>query len=206
MATSSEVRPGLPPVTKALLAGNLLAFGLQYFFGHRVAPFALWPWGLFEPWQLVTYGFLHGDELHLAFNMIALASFGTPVEQVLGARRFGFYYFTCLVGAGLVQLAVATLAMEGGARPYPTVGASGGVMGLLLAFGMMFPQARVMLLFPPIPMKAWMLVVGYGLVDLVMGITRANSGIAHFAHLGGMAFGLVLLLSWRRPPSGAPPP
>jgi membrane associated rhomboid family serine protease len=193
------VRPGLPPVTKALLAGNLLAFGLQYLFADRVAPFALWPWVWFEPWQLVTYGFLHGDAFHLAFNMLALASFGAPVEQVLGTRRFGLYYFTCLIGAGLVQLAVVTLAMQEGGRPYATVGASGGVFGVLLAFGMMFPHQRVMLLFPPIPMKAWVLVVGYGLVELVMGMTRTQSGVAHFAHLGGMAFGLALLLAWRRP-------
>jgi membrane associated rhomboid family serine protease len=204
----------LPALTKALLWSNVLVFLAQGMLGDGpFLPFMLWPWGGpfqglvggepvalgFLPWQVLTYGFLHGDLMHLVFNMLALVMFGGPVERVLGTRRFAIYYFTCVVGAGLVQLVVATLALKASGHPYPTLGASGGVFGVLLAFGMMFPQQRVMLLFPPIPMKAWVLVVGYGVLELVMGITRTQSGVAHFAHLGGMAFGLALLLAWRRP-------
>lgn len=204
----------LPALTKALLWSNGLVFLAQALLGDGAfLPFMLWPWGepftgllagepatvRFLPWQLVTYGFLHGDVMHLFFNLLALTMFGGPVENTLGTRRFAIYYFTCVIGAGLVQLVVATLAMQASGRPYPTLGASGGVFGLLLAFGMMFPHQRVMLLFPPIPMKAWVLVLGYGLLELYLGVTRTQSGVAHFAHLGGMAFGLVLLLLWRRP-------
>lgn len=202
----------LPPVTRALLWSNGLVFLLQGLLGDaRFLPFMLWPWGpefqgllsgepmavSFLPWQVVTYGFLHGDLMHLMFNMLALLMFGSPVEQTIGARRFAIYYFTCLVGAGLVQLVVATLSFQETGRPYPTVGASGGVFGLLLAFGMLFPHQKVMLLFPPIPMKAWVLVVGYGALELFLGVTRTQSGVAHFAHLGGMAFGVVLIQYWR---------
>lgn len=202
----------LPPVTRALLWSNGLVFLLQQMLGDaRFLPFMLWPWGepfqgllsgepmsvTFLPWQVVTYGFLHGDLMHLMFNMLALLMFGSPVEHTFGTRRFAIYYFTCLVGAGLVQLWVATLAFQESGRPYPTVGASGGVFGLLLAFGMLFPQQKVMLLFPPIPMKAWVLVVGYGTLELFLGVTRTQSGVAHFAHLGGMAFGGVLIQYWR---------
>jgi membrane associated rhomboid family serine protease len=202
----------LPAVTRALLWSNGLVFLLQSMLGEaRFLPFMLWPWGepfqgllsgetmtvTFLPWQVLTYGFLHGDLMHLFFNMLALMMFGAPVERTWGPRRFAIYYFTCLIGAGLVQLVVATLAFQESGRPYPTVGASGGVFGLLLAFGMLFPHQKVMLLFPPIPMKAWVLVLGYGLLELFLGVTRTQAGVAHFAHLGGMAFGIVLILYWR---------
>ena len=202
----------LPPVTRALLWSNGLVFLMQSMLGDaKFLAFMLWPWGepfqgllsgqamtvTFLPWQVLTYGFLHGDLMHLFFNMLALMMFGAPVEQTWGTRRFAIYYFTCLVGAGLVQLVVATLSFQESGRPYPTVGASGGVFGLLLAFGMLFTHQKVMLLFPPIPMKAWVLVLGYGLLELFLGVTRTQSGVAHFAHLGGMAFGIVLIQYWR---------
>jgi membrane associated rhomboid family serine protease len=201
----------LTPIAKALLLSNGAVFLLQWLLREiYFVPFMLWPLGQytigyemgarvvaeFLPWQLLTYGFLHGGELHLFFNMLALAMFGSPVEATFGSRRFAVYYFTCLIGAGAVQLVVATVAARSG-EVYPTVGASGGVFGLLLAYGMLFPQQRVMLLFPPIPMKAWMLVVGYGALELVLGVTRTQSGVAHFAHLGGMAFGFLLIQYWR---------
>jgi membrane associated rhomboid family serine protease len=102
-----------------------------------------------------------------------------------------------VVGAGLVQLLVATLAANGGIGAYPTVGASGGVFGLLLAYGMLFPNHRLMLLFPPIPMRARTFVICYGLLELFLGVTGTAPGVAHFAHLGGMAFGFLLIQYWR---------
>ncbi|WP_091239347.1 rhomboid family intramembrane serine protease [Aquimonas voraii] len=203
--------PPVPPVTKALLLACGLVYVLQLMLGEvAMLPFMLWPAGDyalgvyqgqmisvgFLPWQLFTYGFMHGGEAHLIFNLLALWMFGGDVERVLGPRRFLLYVLTCIVGAGLIQLGVATLAAQSG-EPYPTVGASGGVFGVLLAFGMAFPNRQVMLLIPPIPMKARTLVVVYGVVELVLGITGTRTGIAHFAHLGGMLFGFLLLQYWR---------
>jgi membrane associated rhomboid family serine protease len=190
----------LPTVIFLLLVANGLIFALQ-----QVAPrflgsnFALWPLGSdqipFQFWQLVSYGFLHGDIMHIAFNMFALWMFGSDVERVLGTRKFAIYYLTCVVGAAIVQLVVA--ALQGGI--YPTVGASGGVFGILLAFGMIFPNRMVMLIFPPIPMKAKYLVILFGVMELYFGVTGREPGVANFAHLGGMAFGFMLLQRWRRP-------
>lgn len=203
--------PSVPPVTKALLLACGLVYVLQLVLGEvAMLPFMLWPAGDyalgmhqgqmitvgFLPWQLFTYGFMHGGETHLLFNLLALWMFGGDVERVLGPRRYLLYVLTCIVGAGLIQLVVATLAAQGG-EPYPTVGASGGVFGVLLAFGMAFPNRQVMLLIPPIPMKARTLVVVYGAVELVLGVTGTRTGIAHFAHLGGMLFGFLLLQYWR---------
>jgi membrane associated rhomboid family serine protease len=147
----------------------------------------------FEPWQLVTYAFLHGDMVHLFFNMFALYMFGQAIEELMGSRRFIVYYLVCVVTAALTQLAVQKYM--GTVRP--TVGASGGVFGLLLAYGMAFPRNKLMLIFPPIPMPAWLFVTLYGLLELYLGFSSRDSNVAHFAHLGGMAGGLVLLLYWR---------
>jgi len=194
----------LPPVTRALLMANVGVFILQLLTGNLlIGTFALWPFGSpqfrgvpsFEIWQLVTYGFLHGSLTHLLFNMLALYMFGGDIERLLGARRFLIYYLVCVVGAAVAQLTV----MGGMNRPpVPTVGASGGVFGLLLAFGMAFPQRRVMLLFPPIPMPAWLFVTLYGLLELYLGVSGSGQGVAHFAHLGGMAAGALLLVYWSR--------
>jgi membrane associated rhomboid family serine protease len=145
----------------------------------------------FWPWQLVTYSFLHGSISHILFNMFALWMFGVEIENYWGSQRFATFYFVCVVGAGLTQLVASYGAM------YPTVGASGGVFGILLAFGLMFPNRRIMLLIPPIPMKAKYFVIGYGLIELYFGFTATQSGVAHFAHLGGMAFGFGLIQYWR---------
>ncbi|MDN3516789.1 rhomboid family intramembrane serine protease [Aquisalimonas lutea] len=173
--------------------------------------FALWPLGSpdtvmttmgmervppFQVWQLLTYGFLHGGTLHLLVNMFALWMFGVALENLWGSRRFAVYFLVCVVGAGLIQLVVATGAAAEG-NVYPTVGASGGVFGILLGFGMMFPNERIMLLIPPIPMKAKYFVVAYGAFELWAGMTGTLAGVAHFAHLGGMVFGLLLILYWR---------
>jgi len=190
----------MPPVTTSLIVANVAMFLLSTSIGDTLAPLALWPFGAapftgvgFAPWQLVTYAFLHGSMLHLLFNMFALYMFGGAIEQVFGSRRYLAYYLVCIVSAALAQLLVAM--MTGGF--YPTVGASGGVFGLLLAYGLYFPNNRVMLLFPPIPMPARVFVALYAVLELVMGVTGAQSGVAHFAHLGGMVGGYLMLRYWR---------
>lgn len=147
------------------------------------------------PWQLLTYGFLHNTDnlTHILFNMFALWMFGRDLERIMGAQRFLTYYLTCVIGAGLVQLLVAGFT----GVPTMTVGASGGVFGILLAFAMAFPNRIIMLIFPPIPMPAKYFVFFYGLLELYLGVSGSSPGVAHFAHLGGMFFGYLLLRYWR---------
>lgn len=187
----------MPNVIFGLLIANGLAFVLERLdVNFMMAYFALWPVNSppFAPWQVLTYGFLH-DPTHLAhifFNMFGLWMFGRDIEALMGPKRFLTYYLTCVIGAGIVQLTVA--GIQGGI--YPTLGASGGVFGILLAYGLAFPNRMVMLLFPPIPMRAKYFVLFYGLLELGMGVAGAASGVAHFAHLGGMLFGFLLLRFW----------
>ena len=192
----------IPDVIFVLLVANGLVFALQNFQFSQVFIykfFALWPIGSyragFYPWQLLTYGFLHGSGMHILFNMFMLWMFGRELAIMMGDKRFLIYYFTGVVGAGIVQLIVASI--QGG--DYPTVGASGGVFALLLAFGMTFPNRMIMLMFPPIPMKAKYMVILFGLMELYMGVSGSAPGVANFAHLGGMLFGFVLLRYWARP-------
>ena len=215
----------LPPVTKALLWAVAIVFLLQQIAGEfLLLHFALWPWGDFpvgtgadglpvsagfQPWQLVTYGFLHDPQnfFHLFFNGLALYQFGPRVESSLGSRRFAAFYFTCLVGAALCQLLVTGYMIDAGGQAFPTLGASGAIYGILLAYGLLFPHERVMLLIPPIPMSARTLVIVFGVIELVLGVTGSAAGVAHFAHLGGMLFGWLLLRYWRgEPPFKRRPP
>jgi len=192
----------IPPITWALLIANLLVFLLQQFAGEAlIVNFGLWPlhsdpsFGVsFLPWQLVSYAFLHGSLGHVFFNMFALYMFGSELEHYFGARRYLIYYFTCVIAAGLMQLLVT---MAPGGLPYPTIGASGGVFGVLLAYGMFFPRRTIMLIFPPIPMPAWLFVTLYGLVELYLGVSGTQAGVAHFAHLGGMLGGFLLIRYWQ---------
>ncbi|HEX5514041.1 MAG TPA: rhomboid family intramembrane serine protease [Gammaproteobacteria bacterium] len=200
------------PVVAALLGLNGLFFLAQLVLGDwLLLTFALWPLGApdsagrllglpyvpdFRLWQLVSYSFLHGNLLHLFTNMFAMWMFGVQIERLWGSRMFAIYYFVCVLGAGVVQLLVASAAVAE-IGPYPTIGASGGVFGILLAFGMMFPNQRILLLFPPIPMRAKWFVILYGAFELYAGITGTLSGVAHFAHLGGMLFGFLLIQYWR---------
>lgn len=183
----------MPPVTRNIIIANAAFFLLTLALGDAlVGPLALWPLGAgFLPWQLVTYAFLHGGLTHILFNMFGVYSFGADLERVWGPRRFLTYYLVCAVTAALTQLVFAVVT----GSPSPTVGASGAVFGLLLAYALMFPHRTVMLLFPPIPMKAPLFAIVFGLLELVLGVTGAQQGVAHFAHLGGMLGGL-LLLSW----------
>jgi len=201
------MRRRIPPVTRTLIMVNVIAFGAELALGDRfVVPLALWPLGTsmrfafgvtaqFHVWQLVTYAFLHGNGLHLFFNMFALYMFGSELERVFGARRYLEYYGVAVMAAAVTQLVV--LGVSGGA-PYPTIGASGGVFGLLLAYGVLFPRRMLMIVFPPIPMRAWLLVTLYGALELYLGVTGTMEGVAHFAHLGGMLGGWLLLRRWRR--------
>ncbi len=185
----------VPPVTLWLLIGNVAVFLLGI---PPYSDFALWPPGgfdsRFEPWQLVTYSFLHGGFTHIFFNMFALYMFGSEIERLFGSRFYGCYYFACVVTAAITHL--VSTAWMGGA-PVAMVGASGGIYGLLLAFGIYFPHRRVMLLFPPIPMPARVFVFGFAALELVLGITQTAAGVAHFAHLGGMLGG-YLMIQYRR--------
>ena len=187
----------IPNVIFALLIANGLVFALQQLSPRfMLINFALWPAGPtqspFMPWQLLTYGFLHGNLTHIFFNLFGLWMFGRDLELLYGSKRFLIYFFTCVIGAGVIQLIVA--ATQGGI--YPTVGASGGVFGILLAYGLTYPNRMVMLIFPPIPMKAKYFVLFYGLLELYLGVSGNAPGVANFAHLGGMLFGFLLLRYW----------
>jgi len=194
----------MAPVTQALLLANIAVYMIQMFAEPMlIGYFALWPLHVpaaaysgpgFAPWQLVTYSFLHGNLMHLAFNMLALYMFGSDIERVFGQRRYAVYYFICVIAAAVAQLLVSSLTNS---PPYPTVGASGGVFGLLLAFGLYFPRRMVMLIFPPIPMPAWLFVTLYGALELFLGVTGTTQGVAHFAHLGGMVGGFLTIRYWR---------
>jgi membrane associated rhomboid family serine protease len=197
----------MPRATQAIIGANVVVFLLQNVMGQWATIWlALWPLNAsaafgpgigFEPWQLVTYSFLHGNIAHIFFNMFAVYMFGSTIEQLFGTRFYVWLYFVSVVTAGVAQLGVSALM----GSPYPTLGASGGVFGLLLAFGMYFPRRTIMLIFPPIPMPAWVAVTAYGVIELVLGVTGTQAGVAHFAHLGGM-LGAFLMIQWRR---GKPP-
>ena len=213
----------LPIITKNLLIINVLCFfgaivarrygidlndvlGLHFFLASD-----------FKPFQLVTYMFMHADFQHIFFNMFAVWMFGRTLELVLGAKRFLTYYMVCGIGAGLVQELVqyiqyamelshydgvntglAVIPMEEYLNMMTTVGASGAVYGILLAFGMLFPNTQ-MFVFPlPFPIKAKFFVIGYAIIELVSGLGSSGDGIAHFAHLGGMIFGFFLIVYWRK--------
>jgi membrane associated rhomboid family serine protease len=199
--TAYRRSPGstIPNVIFGLLIANGLVFALQQMNAEFMfINFALWPAtdprSPFMPWQLLTYGFLHGNTTHIFFNMFGLWMFGRDLEQFMGSRRFLTYFMVCVAGAGIVQLIVA--GMQGGL--YPTVGASGGVFGILLAYGLTFPNRIVVPLFPPIPMRAITFVFIYGLLELYLGVSGGAPGVANFAHLGGMLFGFLLIRYWRR--------
>lgn len=205
----SQGNPLVPPAILNLLIANAMFYFLQLQFPVLIKWAALFPisppplWlehypeeaNHFYPWQLITYGFLHDTRglAHIIFNMLALWMFGREIELEWGTRRFLTFFLLCILGAGIANLTVMTL--EGG--PAWTVGASGGVFGVLLAFGMRYPNREIMLLFPPIPMKAKTLVILYGAMELFLGLGQFQAGVAHFAHLGGLLTGWILIQFWR---------
>ena len=206
-----------PPVVKNLLIINGLVFLAQ-----QIPPLAgalgaygmLWPVGTpevvatpggpalvpqFYPWQLVTSAFMHGGLGHIFFNLFGLWMFGGTVERELGSKRFLIFYAVCVLGASLLQLAVTSypFLMGAGGIPAPTLGASGGVLGVLAAFGVLHPDSPIYLLFIPVPIPAKWFVLGYAAFSVFAGFSGVQAGVAHFAHLGGMIAGALLILYWR---------
>jgi len=188
----------MPPATRTLILINIGAYLLEQLSPNMVLGlFALWPpsTGMFHVWQLVTYGFLHDPRnlAHIFFNMFALFVFGRALEQYWGARRFVTYYLVCVVSAGLTQLWVGAVT----GIQEETIGASGGIFGVLLAFAWYFPRQRLIVLPIPIPVPAWLFVTIYALIELFFGVTGREQGVAHFAHLGGLLGGALCILYWR---------
>ncbi len=186
----------MAPFTYLLLIANLLVFGLQLEAGdHFIRVFALWPIGAgFAPWQVITYAFLHGNVAHIATNMFGLWMFGRDVERALGSMRFLWLYFASALTASAAQLGITAMLH----LHEPTVGASGALFGVLAAFAMLFPQRIIILLFPPIPLPARVFVILYALFELFSGVYGTQQGVAHFAHLGGLVGGFVIVRRWRR--------
>ena len=186
----------MPPVVKSLLLINIGAYILAQVF-PMTGILGLWYWGtdLFMPFQLITYMFMHANFSHIFFNMFALWMFGRIMEQVWGGTRFFIYYMVCGVGAGLVQEFGQMLGLI--APQAMTIGASGAVYGILLAFGMTFPNERLFIIPIPFPIKAKWFVCLYAAIEIFEGLSGAD-GVAHFAHLGGMFFGFMLILYWRK--------
>ncbi len=197
MIPTASRNPRIVSVTRNLIIANAVVFVLSAFteLGRALYGYlALWPLPHTQIWQPVTYAFLHGGMWHLIFNMFGLWMFGRVVERQWGARRYLLYYFVCVVGAALVHLCASAMVGHG----QFTVGASGGVLGIVLAFGMMFPEVRLMVFPIPYPIKAKWAIVGFIVISISLGITDAVPSIAHFAHLGGMLFGWLMIKHWRR--------
>lgn len=221
----SNITNSIPPVTRNLIIINCAVLLLQEVLARTTGIDLVSIFGLhfmlasdFHIYQTVTYMFLHGGLTHLFFNMFALWMFGGIIEQTLGRKRFIAYYFLCGIGAALCQeLWQLTQFFYQGLAQYQavnlgsqiipmtaflneawtTVGASGACYGVLLAFGVLYPEQRIMLLIPPIPMKAKYFVFAYAVIELFSAYA-SNDNIAHFAHLGGMLFGWLVLRHWRK--------
>jgi membrane associated rhomboid family serine protease len=193
---------------KCLIAANVVMYLLQKFLQQSASGytlevlFELWPLTPvdgkvhFHVWQIITYAFLHDTRTiyHLLFNMLGLWMFGAEIERYVGPGRLLACYFASVITAALTQLFVPQWL---GAPPAPTIGASGGVFGLLLAYALLFPKRKVVPLIPPIPMPAWVFATIYAGIELFLGVTGTLSGVAHFAHLGGMIGSALVVLRWR---------
>ena len=188
----------LPPAVKNLLIINIIVFlGTELIGDPMYQLFALFPIGspFFRWWQFVTHMFMHGNFAHIFFNMWSLFVFGPLLERLWGSKKFLIFYFVCGLGAALChELVLMTQPLSN----IPTVGASGAIYGLLLGFGMLYPTYVLTLVFPPVSLKAKWFVVIFAVIELVTGILGTRDGVAHFAHLGGMLFGLILILVWKK--------
>ena len=221
----------IPVITKNLLIINVLMFAAYFVFGrlnidlNSLLGLHFFLVSDFHIYQLVTYMFMHAGWSHIFFNMFALWMFGRIVESVWGPKRFLTYYLACGIGAGLVQMAaqfvsfyvtmsgavpgfgfgdimMAVHANELALNTWTTVGASGAIYGILLAFGMLFPEERIFIFPLPVPVKAKWFVLLYAALELFLGLGMPGDSVAHFAHLGGMLFGYLLIRHWQRRPSG----
>ena len=217
MFSRNSILANMPPVVKNLIITNVIVYIITMISGNFMYEhFSLFYFKspFFKPFQLVTHMFMHGGFAHILFNMYALFIFGSVLERVWGSQKFLFYYFVTGIGAALIHLGVMALQLRGYiadlnagdllARAQiqdilvtPTVGASGAIFGLLLAYGMLFPNNIMQLIFPPIALKAKWFVVAYGVIELMLGMS-GRGDIAHFAHLGGMIFGFFLILYWKK--------
>jgi len=185
----------LQAITQTPISIGVLVICVAVFLLNNIsAELALWPFysGYFQPWQLITYAFLHGGFNHLFFNMFAVWMFGFPIEKMWGSKKYAEYFFICVLGAGLIQLLVQYIS----GNVYPTIGASGAVFGLLLAYGVTWPNNKLILIFFPVPIKAKWFVLIYGVAELIFGVTGVMPQVAHYAHLGGLLFGAGLLWRW----------
>ncbi len=207
-----------PPVTKNLLIINVILFVATLINqNYMISSFALFyptsPY--FHWWQVITHMFMHGGFWHIFFNMYTLMIFGIVVERIIGSKKFLVFYFVCGLGAVALHEGVQYLEMQsymeaaalGNAsalqniqviKMTPTVGASGAIYGVLMGYAMLFPESRMTLLFPPVTLSAKWMVVAFAAIELVTGVTGVASGIAHFAHLGGMLIGWLMILWWRK--------
>lgn len=216
--------PPIPPITKNILILNIGIFFLMWILKlkgieltnilglHYISSPA------FKPFQIFTYQFVHGDFFHLFFNMFGLYIFGSRLEQIWGEKKYLFFYLFCVAGSAVFLFATDAISIyriSGSINPLKysevlpesvisiyikvTIGASGAIMGLLAAFAMLFPNTEIFILFIPFPVKAKYLAIGYGLIELYQGIiTRPGDNIAHFAHVGGLLFGFLLVLYWNK--------
>ena len=208
----------MPPVVKNLLLINVMMYVISVITGNFMYEnFALFYFKspFFKPYQLVTHMFMHGGFTHILFNMYTLYIFGCVLERVWGSQKFLFYYFVTGIGAALLHMGVMYLQLRGYIADFnagdmfaqssiqsilvtPTVGASGAIYGLLLAYGMLFPDNIMQLIFPPVALKAKWFVIIFGALELLLGLSGRGGNIAHFAHLGGMIFGFFLILYWKK--------
>ena len=208
----------IPVVTKNLIIINAIIFvatliNQEFMIGtfalfYPTSPFFHW-------WQVITHMFMHGGFWHIFFNMYTLLIFGGVVERYLGPKKFLLFYFVCGLGAVALHLGVEYLQMQsymdgvaqGSATAMqnieaikytPTVGASGAIYGVLMGYAMLFPESRMTLLFPPVTLSAKWMVAIFAAIELFTGVTGISAGIAHFAHLGGMLIGWLMILWWRK--------
>lgn len=202
----------IPTVTKNLVAINILMFIATLINENfMVTNFAMfYPASpFFKPWQILTHMFMHGGFWHIFFNMYSLLMFGSILERSLGPKKYLIFYFVTGLGAvalhtGVEWMQARVFIANGIAQAYqqllvtPTLGASGAIYGVLIGFAMLYPQARLTLIFPPIPMTAKWLVIIFAAIELFSGINGIQDGVAHFAHLGGMLFGWLLIRWWRK--------
>ncbi len=207
------MRLNIPTVTKNIIMINILVmimmflkeeFMIKYFaLFFPTSPF-------FKPWQIITHMFLHGGFFHLFFNMYTFFIFGSVLERIWGPKKFALYFFVTGIGAALFHMGVQYLEIKMISNPEhammaqailnrtPTVGASGAVYGLLLGYGMLYPDSTLTLIFPPVSLKAKWFVLIFAAIELALGLSGKDLSIAHFAHLGGMLFGFLMILYWKR--------